>query len=201
MALGDILRVVRTTVNPNQTGINVMHYRISVVVAPEPSRQQIANLMHTTIGPLYIPLMSSAGALIRTSVQKIRPLPVEVAAEASTPTFAGGLTTDLLPGQVSGIITLRTAFAGRGFRGRQYIPWPTEGVSDSSGLPTNAYVLNLDALAQQLIVPLVVPNGAGSATIQPVIFRRLTAVSNDVTSAIARVTWATQRRRASVVPG
>lgn len=115
---------------------------------------------------------------------------------------AGTNATELLPPQTSLVITLRTAQAGRSFRGRVYLPGFTEGantvggVAAPSGLPlavnfvaaiqtalvNNA--LNLGVLSRPRVAPLV--PSAGFVT--------------PVTAIVCRdAIWDTQRRRA--IPG
>lgn len=113
---------------------------------------------------------------------------------------AGTAAGDLLPPQVAMCITLRTAQAGRSFRGRVYLPGYGELVNSATGtltvatssvsfvtaiqsaLVTNS--LNLGVLSRPRVAPLV--PSAGFIT--------------PVTSIVARdLVWDTQRRRA--VPG
>lgn len=113
---------------------------------------------------------------------------------------AGTSAGDLLPPQVAICITLRTAQAGRSFRGRVYLPGFAEAENTAAGIKSNlgnpvgfitgiqsalvAQSLNLGVLSRPRVAPLT--PSAGFIT--------------PVTSIVARdAIWDTQRRRA--VPG
>lgn len=113
---------------------------------------------------------------------------------------AGTLTGDLLPPQVALVVTLRTAQAGRSFRGRVFLPGFGEGVNSAAGVSTSvagppAFVaaiksslitsgLDLGVIHRPTASPLPVTSGF----ITP------------VTSIVLRdAVWDTQRRRA--IPG
>lgn len=113
---------------------------------------------------------------------------------------AGTMTGDLLPPQIALCITLRTAQAGRSFRGRVYVPGFGEGQNTAAGVAQGATgaVAFITAIKSNLITsgldlgvlsrpaPAAVPPRAGFIT--------------TVTSIVARdLVWDTQRRRA--VPG
>lgn len=113
---------------------------------------------------------------------------------------AGTMTGDLLPPQIALCITLRTAQAGRSFRGRSYIPGFGEGQNTAAGVSQGASgaVAFITAIKANLIssgldlgvlsrpAPDSSPPRAGFIT--------------TVTSVVARdLVWDTQRRRA--VPG
>lgn len=113
---------------------------------------------------------------------------------------AGTANTGLLPPQVAFVITLRTAQAGRSFRGRVYLPGYDEAVNTATGtLSASTSSVNFVAAIQSALItnglnlgvlsrpaPLASPPRSGFITV--------------VTSVVARdAVWDTQRRRA--VPG
>lgn len=113
---------------------------------------------------------------------------------------SGSQSGDLLPPQTALCVTLRTAFAGRSFRGRCYIPGAGELGNDTLGTSNNVsvHVAFLTAVKAALVSssldlgvisrprPGAVPPYAGFIT--------------PVTSIVVRdAVWDTQRRRA--IPG
>jgi hypothetical protein len=117
--------------------------------------------------------------------------------EILAPTTAAGISTgDPLPLMVSLCVTLRTALAGRSFRGRVYIPGWTEGANDTLGNPSAAAA----AAALDFIDDF---NGQLSTVIADmqlgVASRKLSEVNVVTTTAMRDLIWDTQRRR--VIPG
>lgn len=109
-------------------------------------------------------------------------------------------TGDLLPPQTAFCITLRTAFSGRSFRGRTYLPGFSEAFNSTTGTVASAggAVAFVGAIKSSLVTssldlgvisrpaPDATPPRSGFITV--------------VTSIVARdLVWDTQRRRA--VPG
>lgn len=113
---------------------------------------------------------------------------------------AGAAAGDLLPPQTALCITLRTAFAGRSFRGRSYLPGYTEASSTSLGVATGsttgvAFVTMLKSVLVANALDLGVLSRPAPDAIPP-----RAGFINTVTSIVARdLVWDTQRRRA--VPG
>lgn len=113
---------------------------------------------------------------------------------------AGSGTGDLLPPQTAFCITLRTAFSGRSFRGRTYLPGFSEVFNSATGTVASAggAIAFVSAIKSSLVTssldlgvisrpaPDATPPRSGFITV--------------VTSIVARdLVWDTQRRRA--VPG
>jgi len=107
-------------------------------------------------------------------------------------TFGGGP----LPGQVSGLITKKSADGSKKGRGRSYIPFPSEDANGPDGNPTADYLLVLIAFATQTMTTLNATGVAGLMTADPVIANRpIPGLVKAITSTIPRPRWATQRRR------
>lgn len=195
MAVGDIYEVKLFTQQGPQMGLMVFHYRVSAISAPEATVDQIAAAMEGSFASLVKAVMTAQADFRGASARKVRPLPIGV--EFLTGNFPGPGTIggDPLPPQVSGIITLRSALAGRANRGRKYVPFPAEASNDTGFAPTAAYLTVMTNLANEFDDMQNVPNGAGSSDLTPVIFHRLLGTTTDVTFALVRNAWATQRRR------
>lgn len=109
---------------------------------------------------------------------------------------AGTVVTPPLPKQVSGLITLRTDYAGRQYRGRTYVPFPGEIDSDGvEGRPTANYVARLDTLGNFWSSILAIGAGGNTANGNPVLWKQGQVVGTPITADQGRPYWATQRRR------
>lgn len=109
-------------------------------------------------------------------------------------------TTDLLPSQIAACLTVRTARAGRQFRGRMFIPGFVEIANDATNHMTAATKTALDAYAAGL------PNALNQSGLQFSVCHRplyLTDGSIGTPGSLQHVTqvvcrdnvWDTQRRR------
>lgn len=154
---------------------------------------------------------SGLGPLVRTStvlnsvgLRDVRAanMPEYISAEASV---AGTGATDPLPRQIALCVTLRTAMAGKSYRGRVYIGGFIEDCNSSAGEATaatatacTAFVTAVkDAMTAQAIqmailspeLPQRPTAGGGTLPAKP-------AFATPVTAVISRnLTWETQRRR------
>ena len=183
-------------------------YALNVMGVVNTGAVAITQAITNTIGTAIKSALTSSGlgALIHTSVT-LANIGLRDIRTANTAEFldTGGATAgtsagDFLPPQTAFVVTLRTAQAGRSFRGRVYLPGYGEGANAVTGtigsatqsvafvtavqaaLVTNG--LNLGVLSRP--APLATPARAGFIT--------------PVTSIVARdLVWDTQRRRA--VPG
>lgn len=180
----------------NQLGECILHYKVANVVAPEPGPADIALAMETTIGPDFQNLASSKATWIDCTVQRVAPLPRQVHWSSNTlfGPCAGAAT--LLPTATCGLIAKYTTLAGHANRGRAYIPFPGEADNDdNTGRPTNAYVVKLNTLRDDMIIAVPVAVGGGSLDMLPVIFHRSSLSSTPLSICASRQFWATQRRR------
>jgi len=103
-----------------------------------------------------------------------------------------------LPTQTSGLISWQTAKAGRAYRGRTYLPFPSI-VEDAAGeVPTTSYITKGQTLAAALLGLTSIVVGSRSATVQLSLLHRKGLLKNTVTPITAFTMggrWATTRRR------
>jgi hypothetical protein len=118
--------------------------------------------------------------------------------------MAGTGLGDLLPLSVAACVTLRTAGAGKSFRGRTYFSGFIESENDASGrqaAAVNTAVVSLlnnfnTQLGAHTLALAVASRPADAVTIPAISRPARTGQSNPVTSIIARNTkWESQRRR------
>lgn len=195
MAVGDVLQLTVVTEYEPQVGLNVRHFIVTAETGGGATMGEIVNALATAFSAVYTPLMSVNSTYRGAMIQKIRPLPIGNPVASGIPAVPGTVIGDALPGQVCGLITLRTEMAGRRFRGRVYVPWPAESDSDLNGQPTIAYVGRLNALGTAYVGSQVVVGALGTTTIQSVIFGRSTGTTTSITNIRSRQRFATQRRR------
>jgi hypothetical protein len=194
--VGDIMLVRNICLTPSDGAINARHYRVSAVGGTGPTDQEAANVFATSWKPLYVALMAATATWFQTDIRRIFPLPLGATSISDLTTAVGSVIPDALPQQISGIITLHTALAGRAGRGRIYVPFPAE--ADSSGsppVPLAGYITRLNALRDAMLLTLTTPGMVNNATFQPVIWHRASSTFTLVASATSRNYWATQRRR------
>lgn len=197
MAVGDLYQVRIITQLGDQAGLNILHYRVTAQTGPDPTLLSIANNLDGQFRASYVANLSATAQFRGVGVRKFRPVPISPETVSNVGPVNGGVAGDALPRQVSGIITLKTAFAGRAFRGRVYVPFPAESDNTSSFVPTNTYVLNLTLIGNAIRSPGPIVSGPDSLTLALTIFHRRQGTNDLVTSIQSRTMWATQRRRGS----
>lgn len=195
MAVNDVWQVSFVCGTPTQLSFNVRHYRTSFQVGGPVGTLAVATRFATLFNAAYKALLSSSANFLGVVAQKIRPLPMTVALSNNTGAGVGEATGDLLPKQVAGIITIKTALAGRRFRGRLYVPFPAEVDSTVAAAPTGSYITRLGTLAFALLANVVVTDMTFSETMNPIVFSRKFELFTPVVDFVAKGVWATQRRR------
>jgi hypothetical protein len=104
--------------------------------------------------------------------------------------------------QLSGLIQIKTNFAGQQFRGRSYIPFPAAAEDQNSAIPTGAYIVLLNTYISVLFTTWIAGGGGNTSSMQMVIKHGpdkdgVTPPPTFVTSMVPVLKWATQRRRGS----
>lgn len=181
----------------DQLAINVLHYRTTSVVS-NPTTAHFASLLATTMPGLYKPLMSTQATYLGVAVQKTFPLPNHTPNVDVTGAAAGTSGAVPLPRQDCGIVTKRTAFAGRQYRGRVYLPFPSTADNEATeGTPNAAYLTAANAWAASALGNWTINTGGNQATMVPILWHADTGTYTDLAGFSVRDRWATQRRRGS----
>jgi len=194
MAVNDVVQIRFITKLDDQISINVVNFKVTAEATGGATMQEIANLMSSRGQSIYPDVMTASGEYRGAQAQKVFPLPKGATFSSSDPA-AGTRSTEPLPPQTCGVISLKTALAGRHFRGRIYLPFPAENDNGVTHIPSVTYLANANTLMTSIFVTTVVVGAAGSTTMKPVIFNRATGGTTDVTSGRVREGWGTQRRR------
>jgi len=102
---------------------------------------------------------------------------------------------EALPLQTSGLISLYSDTLGKTGQGRIYVPFPSIDSQGTDSTPDALYNVDLSNLATSLITPRTVTDGAVTAIFNPVLYKPGGAPPLQLTRAVPRDAWATQRRR------
>jgi len=194
LSADNILRMRLACTTASQASINTFHWHVNGIEGASVSDTDAAvKLDQLLAGPMK-DLLSDDATYYGLSLQRILPLPLSAPAINRTGTGQGAEVDDMIPGQVTGIISMQTAFAGARYRGRMYIPFPARSFS-TDGFPNTTYRDLLIALADELDSPITVGTLPNVAVLNPVIWHRATGTWTPITTVIHRMRWATQRKR------
>jgi len=179
-----------------QISINMLHYEIAGTTGTGATDQECATTLDNTAAPIYKAVISGLDSARYYGVdfRRQRPAPPFVPAVSKANTGSGTVNSETMAKQVCGIITKRTGFAGRKYRGRMYIPFPTETANTNDGTATTAYQTLLDAIGLNLLTPIIVTGGAGTTTLFPCLLHPDGSIDR-ITAWLSRATWGTQKRR------
>lgn len=179
-----------------QLGLNVRHYVVGATTGASRTDQNFADFMAAALAPAYKDYLGNDASFYGVSVQVLnrepRLLPVVNSANAGTGLGTGGS----LPGQVSGVVTLRTAFSGRAYRGRMYLPFPGTALNDAVlNKPTDAAVLLMEIIGELFVNQVSLASGGDSAILDPILKSSDSFLYTTLEEAEARQRWGTQKRR------
>lgn len=178
-----------------QTSINVRHYVCTVLNGLGPTDAQIASAMDTTFNVDFKSLLSVQATYRGVGVRRIKPLPVLVETSTIANLGVGTVLGDALPSQTCGVIKLGTAVAGKSYRGRIYVPFPSETDSGAQGDPNAGYLTNLGLLANTCLLQVTAGTAPNNAVFDPVIHSKKLGLDTFLSSSFARLSWGTQRKR------
>lgn len=183
-----------------QYSVNTRHYRVTAIAGTGETDVNAAARIETELAPAFKACLNENANYLGLSLQIIRTIrrPKAVVTAGSGPGLIEG---DALPRQVCGLITVLTDTASRNGRGRMYVPFPPESRNLATAVPNAEYLGELDSLAIKLDNVLVVGGGGNTASIQPVLYNRVTQAVIPVTGVRVAALWATQRRRSDIRGG
>jgi len=199
---GDIYFVKVYCSAGDQLAVNTLHYSMTDKVGTVTDVDFLNHWVGMAAWPIAWKALLSDDATFRgTQVGRIFPKPPTRPNHTITGAGVGTVVGEILPRQVSGIISHQTDFAGPRYRGRVYVPFPSEASSEAVlGTPVAAYVTALDTLGAILqATQAITPGGANSINAHPVILHRDAEPPevSFIVESFGREKWATQRRRGS----
>lgn len=194
LGISDLWRARVVCSISDQISVNCVNFNV-VAVTGVVTDQEFADYLDSEWGTLFKNLISDDAIYRGVSVQRFKPIPVTVPAVSIVSQGTGSVAGEVLPKQVSGVLTLRTAFAGPGFRGRLYIPFPSETHNQVPGRPEEDYLTALTVLGNQIVDADTVVGAGGNATVHSVLYHRELDTFDRLTGFVARPRWGTQQRR------
>ncbi len=171
---GDILSARVWTSANAQAAVNTYNYACITLTGGGVTDQDFANAFDTIAANLYGPLVTPQVTYDGVQVYFLKrtpmvlPNPVKSVASAG-PGTAGG---SILPLQTAGILKYNTNLRGPAGRGRVYLPFIASSFLTTLGEPTTAYDVLVNSFCSVLLSPLVVTNGASTATLVWSLVRR-----------------------------
>lgn len=196
LAVGQTYLAVSVMLQQQQTAIQRRYFRCTATTGTGATTADAANLLDTTLGPVYIGLINNNASYLGTSVRKVS-LPGPFLAAAVSVLNAGVGTAGAIAQakQTAGLIRFRTDFIGKKQRGRAFVPFPASADDAGNGVPTAGYMTRLNNLASQIILPFVAGAGVNTATLNACLFVPKTGAFSPITFGLGYPAWATQRRR------
>lgn len=201
MASGDVIEIVSVCRTTDQIGLNVFHYLVNLATGT-PQLSVFSNYLHTHgFGAAMKACLSAEAEFRGILVRRVQPTPSTFFGD-STDQGDGGVAGDMLPRQVAGLISKRSAVPGRRLSGRFYMPFPGEGDNSDLSFPTDDYVARLTTVSTAISSDL----GDGTATRASLCIYQRPKIVGGVPIAYATryvqftraaEAWATQRRRGS----
>lgn len=204
LTANDIVQARIVCFASSQIAENILHFQISGVVGT-PHLNQFVQDFDSAMHVIHKTLIPSNVSYRGCGAQKIWPLPVTIEEITTANVGNGTFGTAMLPSQAAGLISFQTAVAGRAYRGRTYIGFPsTSAITSPNQGPNPTYLSSLAQWASDILNFNSSSDGGGnSCDCELVIYHRKAgkggmppAHSADmVIQGIAKPNWATQRRR------
>jgi len=194
--IGQVLRVNVTCYSTpsTQLGLMVHYYSVAAVTGTGSTLGACLTTLNSVLAIAVKDCLNANATFRGLQGWIIEPPPTSAPAYEASSAGPGTVLGDGLPLQVSGVIGIYTAFAGREWRGRKYMPFAGEADNAAGGGPLPAYVTRLQHLADQML--LTTPVGAANGvTLVPVLRHPSTRLTTAITAMTARPFWGTQRRR------
>jgi len=190
MAVGDMYRVVINQTLHGQVINNVLHYRKTEEGFIDGGALALAQRVDAVIVVAMKVQQSSELAHVNVLAQRIRPTPPLVPVLVNTNNGAGSVAGGSLPAADTVVITKRTPYAGRKFRGRVYVAGVPVTHEDNSTIAV-AQLNNWQVLANTFAVNLTLDDD----TWTPVVYHRSNFTHDVIVAAQVRNILRSQRRR------
>ncbi len=201
MLLGDHAEIGVFATQLNQVAVVKTYLRCTGQTGTGASNNEVAAAESSKISASLKALMDGTAKFIGLTFNHIFPGFREQTITVTSDAGFGTVVGTPLPGQVAGVISKRTTQAGRRFRGRTYVPFPSDAFLSLTGLPSVGYTALLGSLALDMFGEDTVVGAGGTST-----FVSLLRASNPATSpnnweviiaTFSNAKWGTQRRRGS----
>lgn len=192
--INDHLRVSFWSVLGGQAAVTDLYFVVTSVGVPPATDQDAATQFNTSYATLYKDLLSANATYRGVQAQIVNRTPMPAAVDDVSLAGVGLDGTPVAPGQVRGLISWRTPFAGRKYRGRSYMPWVATPRIAAGGAPDAVYIAALVSLATPLTGTQFIVAGARTASLNLVILHRADNSVTPIATFIPEPRFATQRR-------
>jgi hypothetical protein len=198
ITVGRVYQITQLFAGLYRPAVVVHYWECLSVIGTGTDDVSFANAVAAVYGPLFKALLTNNSTYQGVSIQDVTtapPHPVAIASTGSTGSGTAGTTP--LPAQTCGIFTKQTALAGRGQRGRVYVPFPdfADNQGTTQPTPTAGYQTRLGLLAAHFIQTDAFLSGGNGFAGFHVLFHRRTRTTTPILNARENAKWATQRRR------
>lgn len=181
-----------------QLGINTVRFLIATATPGGPiDSQDFSEALSDNVAVLYKAVLDTSCKYLGLSVQ-------DFPARTWYPDFSnssqgfGSVAGNDAPSQVSGLISFKTQYGKPSGRGRIYVPFPSVTSNGADGLPTTAYLDELQVLASLFESTITVTMSSQIVTMNAIVTNSTgTGPTKFINKATAVQKWATQRRRGS----
>lgn len=191
---GDLLEFLVVSRCNGQNGLMVRHALVQNSITGGVTDYEAVAALSAAFATKMKACMSQDAEYQGISMKRLSPNPTDPVT-STVSAGAGASAFAVLPLQSSGLIALKSGFAGRSKRGRTYVPFPSEGFNDANGVPNASYGTVLSDVAGIFTTPTLVAGSTGSASLLHVVHSKKLGLNYPVAQAGARSYWATQRRR------
>jgi len=202
IAVDDYLHVTYASRQISQNGLNVIWFKVFEKGVGVISDADMAIAIEAAATPLYKALLNENAFFYGVRVQLHKANGNVYIPQTVVSTAGGGVVEgEPLPYQSALLVSLKTARAGRRYRGRKYLPFLSTSDMDSSGLWTGATKIVAGALAAQCFGRQTFTIGGSIVKIDPFIASVPIVDPETVTSLVLRDAPAQMRTRSQLRHG
>lgn len=194
--IDDYMVFTHQLVGPTHVAVMRFFFRASIAMGAAIDYQQLVSAWDDVLRPVLVAMYPNSVGYRDPSVQRILPIPATIQYYSAGGFAPGTRTSTVMPQQVCGMITKVTGIAGRSFRGRLYVPFPSE--EDNDGLtphPNNGYLTTLGTLSAVALDVRGFTIGGGSLQLDPQLYQPTLDNFVDIVDTTERGYWTTQKRR------
>lgn len=199
LTLNKIAQVRFITADPDrlQIGIIIRHWKVTAVAGTGASGATFLAGLASTYPALIKAMLHNAAEYKGMILDYLGYTPQPVSDTDLTGAGVGAINADPAPPLLTGIVTWRTAYAGRSYRGRTFFPFPPVTALDTDSRPTTTYKGLLDDFADQYSDNDVLADSGGgnTSTLSPVVYSKKLSTGERVTHYTVQSYWGEQHRR------
>lgn len=183
----------------NQVSVTTFHHLVQSIDSGAPDDEDFLLHWEAIYGGIFKGLIANGVNYVGSTAQIITP-PIGLLRKNNITAGPGTGGTNTNATQVSGLIQWGTNLGGRKFRGRVFMPFPSEEENGVDGKPVAGYLIGLDGLGDEYVHHTNWIMTLGHATIVPVIRHRkdktgVTSAPTQITTYTSVPNWATQKKR------